>query len=78
MECFGQTICTMSRWKVKHYTVEEYMHFIFFISYKMRQVGILKVAKQSIRTMRLRAGAEEFEKSIAALTIQLAWRKYYR
>lgn len=54
------------------------MYFIFFISYKMRQVGILKVAKQSIRTMRLRAGAEEFEKSIAALTIQLAWRKYYR
>uniref|UniRef100_K1PRS0 Inversin n=1 Tax=Magallana gigas TaxID=29159 RepID=K1PRS0_MAGGI len=47
-------------------------------NYKMRQVGILKVAKQSIRTMRLRAGAEEFEKSIAALTIQLAWRKYYR
>ncbi|KAK3083082.1 hypothetical protein FSP39_013452 [Pinctada imbricata] len=47
-------------------------------NYKMRQVGILKVAKQSIRTMRLRAGAEEFQRAIAALTIQLAWRKYYR
>ncbi|XP_021351828.1 inversin-like isoform X2 [Mizuhopecten yessoensis] len=47
-------------------------------NYKMRQVGIMKVAKQSIRTIRLRAGEDEFERQIAALTIQLAWRKYFR
>lgn len=35
-------------------------------------------AKQAVHKMRLREGTEAFNKQIAALTIQLAWRKYIR
>lgn len=38
----------------------------------------MKKAADNIRTKRLAAGEEEWYRQIAALTIQLAWRKYYR
>lgn len=47
-------------------------------NHKMRSFAILLTAKQAVHKMRLRQGAEEFHKQIAALTIQLAWRKYIR
>jgi hypothetical protein len=56
----------------------KYDIILYFFRYKMRQFGILTVAKQSIHQLQTQAGAEEFQKQIAALTIQLAWRKYYR
>jgi len=52
--------------------------YCFCFSHKMRSFAILLTAKQAVHKMRLRQGAEEFHKQIAALTIQLAWRKYIR
>jgi hypothetical protein len=34
--------------------------------------------QKSIRMRRLQASQAEWEREIAALTIQLAWRKFYR
>lgn len=44
----------------------------------MRSFAIIMTAKQAVHKMRLREGTEAFNKQIAALTIQLAWRKYIR
>jgi len=52
--------------------------FVSVFSHKMRSFAILLTAKQAVHKMRVRQGAEEFHKQIAALTIQLAWRKYIR
>ena len=39
---------------------------------------MMKNAKDAIRLKRLDAGELEWKKQIAACTIQLAWRKFYR
>lgn len=39
---------------------------------------MLKNARDAIKLKRLDAGELEWKKQIAACTIQLAWRKYYR
>ena len=38
----------------------------------------MKNARDAIKLKRLDAGEMEWKKQIAACTIQLAWRKYYR
>ena len=52
--------------------------FPFSYSYVFKTRGLLKTAKEAIHEKRLQAGEDEWHKQIAALTIQLAWRKYYR
>lgn len=57
------------------------MYFILIytvLRFCERKRGLYKKAKDAIREKRLQAGEEEWTKQIAALTIQLAWRKYYR
>ena len=39
---------------------------------------LMDCSKMSVHKMRLRATQEEWERQIAALTIQLAWRKFFR
>lgn len=46
--------------------------------YKFRAKGLMKNARESVRQKRLDAGELEWRRQIAACTIQLAWRKYYR
>ena len=47
--------------------------------WKKRGKGVLNaVVTDSIHERRLDLGEEEWTRQIAALTIQLAWRKYYR
>ena len=61
------------------YVFKVFSHlFVSVFSHKMRSFAILLTAKQAVHKMRVRQGAEEFHKQIAALTIQLAWRKYIR
>lgn len=52
----------------------------YYNSKKTRQMmsKINELSTENIRRKRLRATQEEWETQIAALTIQLAWRKYYR
>lgn len=72
---------TMEKQRQKNFRLKQKAAFKIqkaWKKYKMRQFGILTVAKQSIHQLQTQAGAEEFQKQIAALTIQLAWRKYYR
>ncbi|XP_074644688.1 uncharacterized protein LOC141901380 [Tubulanus polymorphus] len=49
-----------------------------FRHYLYIKKGVLKTAQDAIRNKRLEAGEEEWIRQIAALTIQLAWRKYCR
>ncbi|XP_023931035.1 inversin-like isoform X1 [Lingula anatina] len=46
--------------------------------YVFRFKGVMKSAADAIKSKRLKAGEEEWKRQIAALTIQLAWRKFYR
>ncbi len=57
----------------------DYMEYLpQFYRYIFKHRGIWKSAKEAIREKRLQAGEEEWQKQIAALTIQLCWRKFYR
>jgi len=46
--------------------------------FKFRTQGLMKNARDAIKLKRLDAGELEWKKQIAACTIQLAWRKYFR
>lgn len=52
-------------------------HYRTKSSKRQREI-LLDHTKQSVHKKRLRATQEEWERQIAALTIQLAWRKFFR
>ena len=49
-----------------------------FFGFKFRTQGLMKNARDAIKLKRLDAGELEWKKQIAACTIQLAWRKFFR
>ncbi|XP_064646687.1 inversin-like [Lineus longissimus] len=60
------------KWKAAVVIQRCWRYYLYF------KKGLMKKAADNIRTKRLAAGEEEWYRQIAALTIQLAWRKYYR
>ena len=51
---------------------------IYYDRFKFKTQGLMKNARDAIKLKRLDAGELEWRKQIAACTIQLAWRKYFR
>ena len=51
---------------------------IYYDRFKFKTQGLMKNARDAIKLKRLDAGELEWKKQIAACTIQLAWRKYFR